>query len=146
MKNLKSNVLRLFAVTLALSSTPTIAQTNGEIDKNAGLNTPEIKVVGKGAKRKNLFGNIPGSRLVLRSSPVESVAILHLYRDNNNYDILTCPTPCLFEILINTPFRFNVETPYGYSKISKVVPVRWGLKDLQEVIKPDDITFDFIQN
>lgn len=146
MKNLRSNVLRLLAVTLALSSTPTIAQTSSDVDQTVTLNNPEIKKVGKGAIRKNIFGNIPDSKFILRSSPVESEAVLYIYRDNQNYDILTCNTPCIFQIPINMPFNFNVKTPYGYSQISKATPIRWGMKDLQEVIKPDDITFYFVQN
>jgi hypothetical protein len=145
MKNLRSNVLRLLAVTLALSSAPTIAQTSSAIDKSAGLNTPEIKVVGKGLKRKNLFGKIIDTPFVLRSSPVESEAEVYLFRDNYNYDILTCKTPCLFQIPIMSTFRFNVKTPPGFIQISKVAPIQWGRKDLViDVIKPDDITFYFV--
>ena len=147
MKNLRSHVLRLFAVTLALSSAPIRAQTTSEIDNDIGLNKAEIKVVGKGATRKNIFGVIGESRFVLRSSPVESDAQVILFGNSDNYDILTCRTPCIFKLPRESSFRFNVATPSGYSQVSKVPQIRWEIKSLtKNVIKPDDITFYFVQN
>ena len=146
MKSARSIIACLCIIPIALSSTSVKAEVIGEADQLITFNTPTIQKVGKGAKRKNLFGNIPGAKFILRSSPIESEAVVHIYRDNENYDILTCATPCLFEIPINMPISFNVMTPSGYSSITKAMPIRWGLKDLQEVIKPDDITFHFIKN
>jgi len=147
MKNLRSNVLRLLAITLALSSAPIRAEKNSEIDNDIGLNKAEIKVVGEGAIRKNVFGVIGESRFVLRSSPIESNAEVRIYRNNDNYDILTCRTPCIFKLPRDSSFRFNVATPIGYSQTSKVPPIQWQIKSLtKNVIKPDDITFYFVQN
>lgn len=147
MKNARSRALRLLAVTLALSSAPIRAETTTEIDNDIGLNKADIKVVGKGAKRQNMFGVITESRFVLRSSPIESEAQVILFRNNNNYDILTCRTPCIFKIPRDSSFRFNVITPSEYSLISKPEPIRWEIKSLtKKVINPDDITFYFVKN
>lgn len=145
MKNARSNVLRLFAVTLALSSAPTIAQTSSDVDQTVTLNNPEIKKVGKGVQRKGIFGKYAENTFVLRSSPIESEATVHLYRDYKNYDVLTCRTPCLFKIPGQASFKFNVATPPGYVQISEPPFVTWGVKDLIfAAIVPDDITYKFI--
>ena len=147
MKNGRTRALRLFVATLALSSAPIRAEKTSEIDNDIGLNKADIKVVGKGATRKNVFGVIGESRFVLRSSPIESDAQVIFGNSNDNYDILTCRTPCIFKIPRNSSFNFNVATPSGYSQISKVPQIRWAIKSLtKNVIKPDDITFYFVQN
>lgn len=147
MKNLRSNVLCLLAVTLALSSAPIRAETNIEIDENVGLNKADIKIIGKGVRRSGVFGKIGEANFILRSSPIESDAEVYLFRNNQSYDILTCRTPCLFKIPYQTTFQYKVKAPSGYSQISKVEPIRWKDKNLTTiVVTPDDITFYFVQN
>jgi hypothetical protein len=147
MKNASTMALSLFAVTLALSSAPIRAETVSDVDQTVTLNNPEIKKVGKGVKRRYGFGDIGvkmgEASLVLRSTPVTSEATVYLYRDNDNYDVLTCMTPCLFKIPGKAPLRFNVLTPQGFILVSKPVPIQWGSKNFAAALVPDDITFSF---
>jgi len=145
MKNASTMTLSLFAVTLALSSTPTIAQTVSETDQAVALNTPVIAVIGKGVKRHNYLGiKLPLADFILRSSPIESDAIMYLFRTKDDYDILTCRTPCLFKIPEQRTFRFNVATPSGYTQISKATPLKWGSRGFKDMIKPGEMTFVFV--
>ena len=148
MKNGRTRALRLFVATLALSAAPIRAETVSTADQTVALNTPAIAVIGKGVRRHAMLGiELPLADFILRSSPIESDAIMYLFRTKDDYDILTCRTPCLFKIPNQTTFRFNVATPSGYSQVSKVPQIRWEIKSLtKNVIKPDDITFYFVQN
>lgn len=147
MRNARSNALRLFAITITLSSTPALTQTSSHVGQLDTLNNPEVKKVGKGAKRHHGFGDlglkIGEATLVLRSMPVKSEAIVYIYRNNENYDILTCMTPCLFKIPRNAPIRFNVVTPPGFILVSKPVSIQWGNRNLAAALVPADITFSF---
>ena len=147
MKNASTMALSLFAVTLALSSAPTMAQTSSDVDQTVTLNNPEIKKVGKGVKRRYGFGDIGlkmgEASLVLRSTPIASEATVYLYRNNDNYDVLTCMTPCLFKIPGKAPLSFKVSTPQGFIQVSKPVPIQWGSKNFAAALVPDDITFSF---
>jgi hypothetical protein len=145
MKNGRTSALRLFVATLALSSAPIRAQTVSETDQAVALNTPAIAVIGKGASRGTILGSpLPLADFILRSSPIESDATMYLIRNKDNYDILTCRTPCLFKIPNQSTFSFNVATPSGYTQISKVTPLKWGMRDLKNVIKPGEMTFVFV--
>lgn len=147
MRNFRSSLLHSLVATLVLISAPLRAEAIMQNDKKVTLNNPDIKKIGKGAARHNWVGiKLPEADFILRSSPVEADAVLYLFRNNDNYDILSCRTPCLFKIPNQSSFRFNVIPPTGYSLISKPVPIRWGMRDLQDVIKPDEITFEFIKN
>ena len=144
MKNGRTRALRLFVATLALSAAPIRAETVNTADQTVVLNTPAIAVIGKGVRRHALGIQLPVADFILRSSPIESDAIMYLFRTKDDYDILTCRTPCLFKIPNQTTFRFNVATPSGYNQISKVTPLKWGMRDLKNVIKPGEMTFVFV--
>jgi hypothetical protein len=145
MKNASTMALSLFAVTLALSSVPIRAEVVSNADQTVALNSPDIKVVGKGVRRSSMFGKIGEANFVLRSSPIESDAEVYLFRDNQSYDVLTCRTPCLFKIPYLTTFQYKVKEPSGYYQVSKVEPIRWKDKNLTTiVVTPDDITFIFV--
>jgi hypothetical protein len=156
MKNASSCALSLFAVTLTLISTPTIAQKVSKTDQAVALNSPDIKVFGKGAIRSSwILGKAPEYNFVLRSSPSDLDAELYLFRtnlqlqrSNKNYEVLTCRTPCLFKIPAGSDFSFNVKTPLGFDKVSKDQPVKWVATNLvgKMDIEPNDVTVYFVQN
>ena len=145
MKNASTMALRLFVATLALSAAPIRAETVSTADQTVALNTPAIAVIGKGVKRHNYLGiKLKLADFILRSSPIESDAIMYLFRTKDDYDILTCRTPCHFQIPEQRTFRFNVATPSGYTQISKVTPLKWGSRGFKDVIKPGEMTFVFV--
>jgi hypothetical protein len=157
MKNASTMALSLFAVTVALSSAPTIAQTSSDVDQTVRLNSPEIKKIGKGAPRGHvLSGKYEEYDFVVRSSPSDLDAELYLFRNNlmlqrsnKHYEVLTCKTPCLFKIPTGSDFSANVKTPDGFIKISKDEPIKWVATNFLGTtlaIEPNDVTVIFQQN
>jgi hypothetical protein len=142
MKNARSNVLRLFAVTLALSCSPLRAE---KVD-DTKYNIPEIiKTYGKGVDSNWVGLQIPKAPLIIKSEPLEmDFDLTFMSSFKEAYVVVRCKTPCKIDIPSFAGIAIKTYNPSGYVLKSKPETPKWKQGLLRNYMKPENIVYSWI--